>query len=82
MTEPNPLNDQRPGNVWKFVGLLTSLGASVIFSVLVFTLAGVKIDAAYGIAPVGLIIGVIIGVICGVGAAYGLLVRNLKDIDK
>ena len=82
MTEQKPQNEQRPGSVWTFVGLLTSLGASVVFSVLVFTFAGVKLDAAYGIAPAGLIIGVIIGVICGVGAAYGLLVRNLKDIDK
>jgi F0F1-type ATP synthase assembly protein I len=82
MTEPKPQNNQRPDGAWRLIGLITSLGASVMFGVLFFTIAGIKIDAAYGIAPAGLMIGVIIGVICGVGAAYGLLVRHLKDIDK
>mgnify|MGYP001016946232 CR=1 FL=1 len=75
-------NGEQPEGVWSLVGLLTSLGASVVISVAVFTFAGVKVDSIFGIAPAGLIAGVALGVACGVGAAYRLLVRHIKDIDK
>lgn len=68
-----------PASALQMLGLLTSLGSSVIFGIGIFFLLGLWLDSILGWTPVCMIVGIFSGMIAGTGSAYMILRRYLRD---
>jgi ATP synthase protein I len=71
---PKPNNE-----IFKYVTLISQLGLTVIFSILICVFAALYFGKKFNISGILLPIGVILGVFAGVYSAYKLLKRFFEN---
>lgn len=70
-------------NSWKYLGLISHIGLTIVFSVLIGAALGYYLDGLLGTRVVFTLLLIVVGSASGMWNAYNLLIKiSVDDLDK
>lgn len=70
-------------SAWKYLGLVTQIGLTIVFAVLIGTLIGLYLDKKLGTKIVFTLVFILIGAASGVWSAYQQIAKiSIDELDK
>ncbi len=70
-------------NPWKYLGLISQVGMTIVIAILISTVLGVYLDGLLGTTIIFTFLFIFLGAASGLWAAYQLLMKiSIDDLDQ